>query len=114
VGLRLAGLGGSGPRAQDALRLFGLGDRCRTRVSALSGGEQVRVAIAACAARQAPLVLCDEPTGELDTDNEARVIEALMQLRADYGATVVLVTHSLRVAEVAERVIELRDGRVAS
>jgi putative ABC transport system ATP-binding protein len=113
VQLRLAGIGPSRSRPRGALAAFGLGDRRATRVSALSGGEQVRVAIAACAARRAPLVLCDEPTGELDTDNEARVIDALVQLRAQYGTTVVLVTHSLRVAEVAERVIEMRDGRVA-
>ncbi len=112
VQLRLAGIRGSSRLVEEALGEFGLGPRAGTRVSALSGGEQVRVAIAACAARQAPLVLCDEPTGELDTHNESRVIDALMKLRADYGATVVLVTHSNRVAEIAERVIEMRDGRV--
>jgi putative ABC transport system ATP-binding protein len=77
----------------------------------LSGGEQQRVAIAAAAARQAPLVLADEPTGELDAANEALVLAALHELRDSFGSTVVAVTHSPRVAAAADRVIEMRDGR---
>ena len=78
---------------------------------ALSGGEQQRVAIAAAAAREAPLVLADEPTGELDAGNERIVLDALAQLRELNGATVVAVTHSRRVSEAADRVITLVDGR---
>jgi putative ABC transport system ATP-binding protein len=78
-------------------------------VSALSGGEQQRVAIAAAAARQAQLVLADEPTGELDEENETLVLGALRELKT----TVVVVTHSERVAAGVDRVIEMRDGRVA-
>jgi putative ABC transport system ATP-binding protein len=101
-------------RAHKALAGFGLGDRARQSVESLSGGERQRVAIAAAFAREAPLVLADEPTGELDERNEAAVIEALLRLREDGAATVVVVTHSERVAQAVDRVIELRDGRVAS
>jgi len=113
VQLRLAGLAPARALALAALAAFGLRERAGTPVSKLSGGEQQRVAIAACAARQAPLVLCDEPTGELDTSNEAAVIAALERLRAEHGSTVVVVTHAPRVAEACDRVVEMRDGRVA-
>jgi putative ABC transport system ATP-binding protein len=112
LGLRLAGHEHPLSAAQDALDTFGLAGRGRHRVGALSGGEQQRVAIAAAYARRAPLVLADEPTGELDAGNEQRVLEALRRLREDGGATVVVVTHSSRVAGAAGRVVEMRDGRV--
>ena len=82
------------------------------RVGALSGGEQQRVAIAAAVARQAPLVLADEPTGELDAANERIVLETLSHLPAEHGCAVMVVTHSDAVAAAADRVIELRDGAV--
>ena len=69
------------------------------------------MAIAAAAARRAPLVLADEPTAELDEANEARVLEALHQLRDEHGTTIVVVTHSPQVAEAADRVVEIRDGK---
>jgi ABC-type lipoprotein export system ATPase subunit len=81
------------------------------RPSALSGGEQQRTAVAGAAARTAPLVLADEPTGELDVENEGRVLEALRRLQADNGTTIVTVTHSAALASSADRVIEIRDGR---
>ncbi len=109
LGLRLAGLEGD-PEA--ALAAFGLGHACSRLAGVLSGGEQQRAAIAAAAAREAALVLADEPTAELDERNEQIVLEALHALR-DRGATVVVVTHSERVAESADRVLEIRDGRVA-
>jgi ABC-type lipoprotein export system ATPase subunit len=111
--LRLAGVDDAEHRATGALEAFGLGARRGNRVSALSGGEQQRVAIAAAAARRARLVLADEPTGELDRDNERRVLASLRGLRADYDSTVVVVTHSEQVATAADRVIEMRDGRLA-
>lgn len=97
--------------ALDALEAFGLGRRAGHRPGALSGGEQQRVAIAAAAARRAPLVLADEPTGELDAANERVVIDALRRLRDEFGSTVVVVTHSPRVATAADSVLEIRDGR---
>jgi putative ABC transport system ATP-binding protein len=113
ISLRLAGLPDAARRARSALQRFGLGDRGSHRVAALSGGERQRVAIAAAAARAARLVLADEPTGELDVANERAVLDALHELRERDGATVVVVTHSERVAESADRVVELRDGRAA-
>jgi ABC-type lipoprotein export system ATPase subunit len=114
LGLRLAGHANAVEAADEALARFGLGVRAGNRVGALSGGEQQRVAIAAAYARQAPLVLADEPTGELDSANEHRVLDALRQLRDDGGSTVIVVTHSARVAGAADRVVEMRDGKVVS
>jgi len=70
--------------------------------------------VAGAAARRADLVLADEPTGELDAANEVLVLEALRELREEYGATVVVVSHSPRVADFVDRVIELRDGAVVA
>jgi putative ABC transport system ATP-binding protein len=109
LSLRLAGLP---DRADEALAQFGLAERASHRAGALSGGEQQRVAIAAAAARRPPLVLADEPTAELDERNEQIVLEELRRLREDFGATVVVVTHSPAVARAADRVVEIRDGRV--
>jgi ABC-type lipoprotein export system ATPase subunit len=114
ISLRLAGHGDAKAAAAQSLAVFGLGERGSHRAAALSGGEQQRVAIAAAAARRARLVLADEPTGELDRHNEEIVLEALEKLCRDYGSTVVVVTHSERVAARAERVIEMRDGQVAA
>jgi putative ABC transport system ATP-binding protein len=113
ISLRLAGQEASKSAAVAALEAFGLAGRRSHRAVALSGGEQQRVAIAAAAARRAPLVLADEPTGELDRENERIVLEALSALRRDHGSTVVVVTHSEKVAAAADRVVQLRDGRVA-
>lgn len=114
ISLRLAGHDDPETAAAQALAVFGLGERRSHRAAALSGGEQQRVAIAAAAARRARLVLADEPTGELDEHNEEIVLEALERLCRDYDSTVVVVTHSERVAERAGRVIEMRDGQVVA
>jgi ABC-type lipoprotein export system ATPase subunit len=114
VSLRLAGMPDAEGRARDVLEEFGLGDRARHRARELSGGEQQRVAIAAAAARDAPLVVADEPTGELDGANERIVLDALRRLRERHGSTIVTVTHSKQVASAADRVVEMRDGRVIS
>ena len=112
VSLRLAGREDS-EAADDALAHFGLRERAGHRAGALSGGEQQRVAIAAAAARRARLVLADEPTAELDERNEEIVLAELQRLRRDYESTVVVVTHSPAVARSADRLVEIRDGRVA-
>jgi putative ABC transport system ATP-binding protein len=111
LALRLADRPDPAGAALEALSTFGLGSRANQRAGSLSGGEQQRVAIAAAAARRAPLVLADEPTGELDAANEQLVLRALRELRDAFGSTVVAVTHSARVASAADRVIEMRDGR---
>src|SRR5207237_5524129 len=110
VSQRLAGRDASA--ADKALAHFGLGQRGSHHAGALSGGEQQRVAIAAAAARGAPLVLADEPTAELDERNEEIVLDEFQRLRREFTATVVVVTHSPSVAASADRVVEIRDGRV--
>jgi ABC-type lipoprotein export system ATPase subunit len=112
LGLRLAGRRNVRDAADRALDAFDLQRREGQRAGSLSGGEQQRVAIAAAAAREAPLVLADEPTAELDARSEQTVLLALRRLREEFGSTVVVVTHSPRVAEAVDRVIEIRDGRV--
>jgi putative ABC transport system ATP-binding protein len=112
VSLRLAGRDEPDGSADAALAAFGLAARAGHRAGALSGGEQQRVAIAAAAGRRAPLVLADEPTGELDARNERIVLQSLRDLRDTFGSTVVVVTHSSRVAGAADRVVEMRDGKV--
>jgi putative ABC transport system ATP-binding protein len=113
IALRLAGREDPESAAAVALEAFGLAERRTHRAAALSGGEQQRVAIAAAAARRARLVLADEPTGELDRRNEEIVLDALVGLQRAHGSTVIVVTHSVRVAAAADRVVELQDGRVA-
>ena len=110
IALRLADIDQVAARAKDALKAVGLGDRAAHRAAALSGGEQQRVAIAAVLAGRAPLLLADEPSGELDAANERLVIDALGRLAASGKCTVVVVTHSEVVAAAADRVVELRDG----
>ena len=113
LGLRLAGKRNVRAAVEGALDNFDLHRRGRQAAGLLSGGEQQRLAIAAAAARAARLVLADEPTAELDVRNEQVVLEALQRLRDEFGSTVVVVTHSPRVAEAADRVIEIRDGTAA-
>ncbi len=112
ISLRLAGRDDPEGAAAESLAAFGLRERVSHRAAALSGGEQQRVAIAAAAARRARLVLADEPTGELDEHNEELVLDALETLCRDFASTVVVVTHSERVAARAQRVIEMCDGKV--
>jgi ABC-type lipoprotein export system ATPase subunit len=112
ISCRLAGVPDCAVRADEALAAFGMSDRARHRAAELSGGEQQRVAVAAAFARRPRLVLADEPTGELDSANEALVLRALARLRDETDATVLVVTHSPQVAKTADRVIEMRDGRI--
>jgi len=100
----------AGEATEASLATFGLGSQSSRLAAVLSGGEQQRVAIAAAAARTAPLVLADEPTAELDEANEELVLAALHRLRDVFGSTIVMVTHSQRVSDAADRVVELRDG----
>ncbi len=112
ISCRLAGVPDCTARADEALATFGMSDRARHRASELSGGEQQRVAVAAAFARRPRLVLADEPTGELDSASEAFVLRALRRVRDEMDATVLVVTHSPQVARAADRVIEMRDGRI--
>jgi putative ABC transport system ATP-binding protein len=109
---RLADLDRSPSEAADeALAIFGLEGRGDHTPDELSGGEQQRVAIAAAAARRPRIVLADEPTGELDAENESIVLDTLRMLRDTYQSAVVVITHSPTVAAACDRVVELADGR---
>jgi putative ABC transport system ATP-binding protein len=98
----------------EALRVVGL-DRRRTHFPAqLSGGEQQRVAIARAIAKRPAVLLCDEPTGALDISTGVVVLEALAQVNAELGTTTVVITHNAAIAQMADRVIRLADGRVVA
>jgi putative ABC transport system ATP-binding protein len=99
-------------RAKELLDLLGLKDRMKHRPSELSGGQQQRVAIARALANNPPLLLADEPTGNLDSESGVLVLEALRQIRANAGTTVVIVTHDRALAEKTDRVMTLVDGQI--
>lgn len=95
-----------------ALR-FGLGDRLSHRPDQLSGGQQQRVAIARALAAEPMLILADEPTGNLDTKSSDEIAALLRQVSKEFGRAVVMVTHDPRIAAYADRIIFLKDGKVA-
>lgn len=99
-------------RAKDLLKLLGLADRTHHRPTQLSGGQQQRVAIARALANDPPLLLADEPTGNLDTDSSEAVLNALEDIRQTTGTTVVIVTHDRELARRADRVLTLEDGAI--
>lgn len=111
--LELAGHRDATARAKAELEAVGLADRTGHYPSQLSGGEQQRVALARAAAPRPDLLLADEPTGNLDSQTGAAIIEMLFGLQARHGATLVLVTHDPGLAKRCARVIELHDGRLA-
>jgi putative ABC transport system ATP-binding protein len=98
----------------EALRLVGLGERLDHFPAQLSGGEQQRVAIARAVAKRPDLLLCDEPTGALDFRTGVLVLEVLRQVNRELGTTTALITHNAPVGKMADRVVTLADGRVAS
>ncbi len=99
-------------RAKELLTLLGLSDRMNHRPSELSGGQQQRVAIARALANQPPLLLADEPTGNLDSASGLAVLEMLEKIRQTEGTTVVIVTHDEKLAQRADRMITLVDGEI--
>ena len=101
-------------RAVELLEQFGLGDRLDHYPVQLSGGEQQRVAVARAFAAKPPIVLADEPTGNLDSRNGALVLEMLRSLNRAEGATLILVTHDAALASQADRRIVLKDGLVVA
>jgi putative ABC transport system ATP-binding protein len=101
-------------RARELLAQLGLGDRLDHRPTQLSGGQQQRVAIARALANNPPLILADEPTGNLDTESGEVVMESLRNIRSEFNTTVVVVTHDMEVASECDRVVSLIDGHIAS
>lgn len=101
-------------RAVELLALLGLGHRLRHRPGQLSGGQQQRVAIARALANDPPVLLCDEPTGNLDTKSGQQVMDALKEIRRDLRTTVIIVTHDSLIAEQADRIVTLEDGVIVA
>ncbi len=99
-------------RAEDALALVGLSDRANHFPAQLSGGEQQRVAIARAIAKNPEVLLCDEPTGALDSATGIKVLEALTQVNRAVGATTLVITHNAAIRDIADRVIRFADGRI--
>lgn len=99
-----------GRQARALLEAVGLGEHLNKHPWQLSGGQQQRVAIAVALANQPPILLADEPTGALDRQSAAQVMNLLQELRQHYGLTVLIVTHDMEVAHYADRILTLRDG----
>ena len=114
VPLELNGDLDTNKRAAELLAAVGLQDRQSHYPVQLSGGEQQRVAVARAFACRPPILLADEPTGNLDSATGRQVIDLLLSLNRDHGSTLVLVTHDPDLASCAERIISLRDGRIES
>ena len=96
----------------EALSIVGLGDRLDHFPAQLSGGEQQRVAIARAIAKRPELLLCDEPTGALDSKTGILVLEAILKINRELGTTTALITHNAVIAEIANRVLYFADGRI--
>lgn len=98
----------------EALRLAGLPDRMDHFPSQLSGGEQQRVAIARAIAKRPQVLLCDEPTGALDVKTGIVVLEAIERVNRELGTTTAVITHNVTIAEMADRVVSIFDGKIAN
>ena len=101
-------------RARNALKIVGLEKRENHMPNQMSGGQQQRVAIARAIVNDAPIILADEPTGNLDTKTSIEVMEFFIELNEKYGKTIVLVTHEPDIAEYCKRVVKFRDGNIES
>ena len=113
LGMRYAG-GVDRQRAVEALAKVGLSDRANHRPTELSGGEQQRVAIARALVKNPPLILADEPTGNLDSRSGEKIISILTSLHAEQGITLLMITHDTNIAHHCQRIIHFKDGQVES
>ena len=112
VPMEIAGVKKANGRARELLGVVGLAERAHHYPSQLSGGEQQRVAIARALANDPPILLADEPTGNLDSTTGRQIIDLLLSINRERGTTLVLVTHDPELAQVADMSVALRDGRV--
>jgi putative ABC transport system ATP-binding protein len=103
---------GDPARRTEILRLLGLEDKIHHKPTELSGGEQQRVAIARAIINRPAIVLADEPTGNLDTENSQIVLKMLKDLNQQFGQTIIIITHNPEAASVADRLLQMRDGRM--
>ncbi len=101
-------------RVEELIGVVGLRERIGHKPGELSGGEQQRIALAAALANDPPLVLADEPTGELDTENAMIVVNYLAKVNKELGKTIIMVTHDPRVARAASRILRIQDGVIAT
>jgi putative ABC transport system ATP-binding protein len=99
-------------KAMELLRLVGIEDIAERKPMEISGGQQQRVAIARAMANEPRILLCDEPTGNLDSKSGRQIMGTIKELNEEKGVTVILVTHDPSMAEFAERIVRLRDGRL--
>jgi len=99
---------------EEALALVGLGDRLHHYPSQMSGGEQQRVAIARAIAKRPDVLLCDEPTGALDYATGKIVLEVIARINTELGTTAAVITHNAPIAQIADRVMRMADGRIAA
>lgn len=101
-------------RRQEILHLLGLQDKVNHKPTELSGGEQQRVAIARAIINRPAIVLADEPTGNLDSENSQIVLKMLKELNQQFGQTIVIITHNPEAAAIADRILHMRDGRIVT
>lgn len=101
-------------KAMEALKIVGLEARCNHHPNQMSGGQQQRVAIARAIVNDAPVILADEPTGNLDTKTSIDVMNFFVELNEKYKKTIVLVTHEDDIAEYCKRIVRFRDGKIVS
>ena len=99
---------------KEVLAMVGLGGRERHFPAQLSGGEQQRVSIARALAKNPEILLCDEPTGALDSETGVMVLKLLLKMARDYGKTIVIVTHNQNIARMADMVVRVKNGRIQS
>ena len=113
VARHIAGLNGDpGPEFQEVLKVLGIDARLDHKPAALSGGEQQRVAIARAIVNHPAILLADEPTGNLDTENSKAVLEILRDLNRRMGQTILMITHNPEAAEYGHSIVQMRDGRI--
>ena len=99
-------------RADELLALVGMTERAKHKPDELSGGEQQRIGIATALANDPPIILADEPTGELDSETGHQILLLFRRLRDEFGKTIVIVTHDQRIGQIADSVMTIVDGKI--